>query len=66
VAPEKRRLPEHGGTPYGPGARLLAGAGTITPAQRGVRVVQLPAAAGAVTVPASARAGLGLDWVFQF
>jgi hypothetical protein len=54
VAPEKKPLPEHGGTPYGPGARLLAGAGTITAAQRVVRVVQQPAAAGAAKVLANA------------
>jgi hypothetical protein len=46
MALEKRRLPEYGGTPYGPGARLLAGAGP-TLAQRVVRVVQQPVAAGA-------------------
>jgi hypothetical protein len=38
--------------PYGPGA--LAGAGTITPAQRVVRVVQKPAAADAAKVLANA------------
>jgi hypothetical protein len=42
VAPAKRRLLEHDGKPDGPGARLLASAGTITRAQRVVRSVQGP------------------------
>jgi hypothetical protein len=54
MAPEKRRLPEPDGKPNGPGERLLAGAGTITRAQRVVQVVQGPAAAGAAKVLANA------------
>jgi hypothetical protein len=54
VAAKKRRLLEHSSKPDGPGARLLAGAGTITRAQRVVRVVQGPGAAGAAKVPANA------------
>jgi hypothetical protein len=54
VAPEKRRDPEHGGKPDGPCARLLAGAGTITRAQRVVQFIQGPAAAGAAKVLANA------------
>jgi hypothetical protein len=54
VAPEKRRDPEHGGNPDWSCARLLAGAGTITRAQRVVQVVQGPAAAGTAKVLANA------------